>query len=190
MTTIDFHGYALPLLHASKYPSSQVCGLLLGTMEKDKIATVVTAVPLFHHWTTLTPMLDMALQQVEQYAEKKQLQIVGWYQANARVDDVSLHEHTIKVADAIRQRSKAARIFIVNNEKLGSLAEVTDALVVYDYVEQQWKVCKDVKDQVKQDYLPKMRGLFSSSRYTSLVDLDDHLENVSLNWLASSDMKL
>ncbi|CAO3592398.1 unnamed protein product [Absidia cylindrospora] len=136
-------------------------------------------------------MLDIALQQAEVYAKKKQLQIVGWYQANARVDDVSLQENAIKVADAIRQRSKAARIFVVDNEKLGSMEKVTDALVVYDYVEQQWRINRDqVKDQVKQEYLPKVRGLLSSSGYLRLVDLDDHLENISLDWLASSDLKL
>jgi hypothetical protein len=50
---------------------------------------------------------------VELFGKKKQLEIVGWYQANNRVDDLSLAENAIKVADTIRQRSKAARVFVV-----------------------------------------------------------------------------
>ncbi|ORZ20283.1 hypothetical protein BCR42DRAFT_389511 [Absidia repens] len=175
MSTIELHGYTLPLIHAAKYPFDQVCGLLLGIIEKETVTKVTTAVPLFHHWTTLTPMLDIALQQVEVYAKKKQLQIVGWYQANVGMDDVSLQENAIKV----------------NNEKLGSMEKVTDALVVYDYVELQWRINRDqFKDQVKQEYLPKVYGLLNSSGYLRVVDLDDHLENISLDWLASSDLKL
>ncbi|KAI8328009.1 hypothetical protein BC941DRAFT_445793 [Chlamydoabsidia padenii] len=189
-TTIDLHGYALPLLHAAKYPSQQVCGLLLGKVEKDKVTKITTAVPLFHHWTTLTPMLEMALQQVELYGEKKQLDIVGWYQANARVDDLSLADNAIKVADTIRQRSKAAQIFVINNAKLTSMEKATDGFEIYNYSEQQWRKYQDTKDQVKQDYLPKFRGLLSSASYRRVVDLDDHLENVSLDWLGTSDMKL
>ncbi|KAI8085160.1 uncharacterized protein BX664DRAFT_338665 [Halteromyces radiatus] len=190
MSTIELHAYILPLLHAAKYPANQVCGLLLGKVEKDSITHVTTALPLFHHWTTLTPMLDMALQQAELYAKKKQLQIIGWYQANERVDDVSLHDNAIKVADAIRQRSKTSRIFIVNNEKLSSLEKATEAYVIYDYQEQQWKASKDIQDQVKQDYLPKLRGLLSACGYQRIIDLDEHLEDVSLDWLSMTELKL
>lgn len=53
------NAYAIPLLHAAKYPASDVCGVLLG-----KENEITTSVPFFHHWTTVTPMLEVALQQV------------------------------------------------------------------------------------------------------------------------------
>lgn len=61
---VDVHAYAVPLLHSAKYPSSAVCGVLLGTNIIDGLQ-VKTAVPFFHHWTTLTPMLEVALKQVK-----------------------------------------------------------------------------------------------------------------------------
>lgn len=58
--TTKINAYAIPLLHAAKYPAFDVCGVLLG-----KAGQVTTAVPFFHHWTTVTPMLEVALQQVK-----------------------------------------------------------------------------------------------------------------------------
>jgi hypothetical protein len=60
---VDVLAYAIPLLHAAKYPASAVCGVLLGTKTTDGLQ-VRTAVPYFHHWTTVTPMLEVALKQV------------------------------------------------------------------------------------------------------------------------------
>lgn len=62
---VDVHAYAIPLLHAAKYPASAVCGTLLGTKTADGLH-IKTAVPYFHHWTTVTPMLEVALRQVEE----------------------------------------------------------------------------------------------------------------------------
>lgn len=63
MSKVDVHAYAIPLLHAAKYPSAAVCGVLLGTNTPEGLQ-VKTAVPFFHHWTTVTPMLEVALKQV------------------------------------------------------------------------------------------------------------------------------
>jgi hypothetical protein len=60
---VDGRAYSIPLLHASKYPASDVCGALLGKVTQNGLE-IKTAVPFFHHWTTLTPMLEVALQQV------------------------------------------------------------------------------------------------------------------------------
>lgn len=68
------------------------------------------------------------------------------------------------------------------------VVESDNCLQIYDYSEQQWRKCQE--DQVDQDYLPKFRGLLSSAGYRRVVDLDDHLENVALDWLATSEMKL
>ncbi|CAO3642195.1 unnamed protein product [Cunninghamella blakesleeana] len=190
MTKIELHAYTIPLLHAAKYPASEICGLLLGKVDNELITSITTAIPLFHHWTTLTPMLDLALEQVELYAEKKQLQIVGWYQANERINDKALHDNGLKVVEAIRQRYKAAVAFIVDNEKISSLENKSSAIVVYNYIEQQWKVNKQAIQDINEDFYPKVRGYFSASTYQRIIDLDDHLENIDLDYLSSSEIKL
>lgn len=82
---VDVHAYAIPLLHAAKYPSSAVCGVLLGTNTTDGLQ-VKTAVPFFHHWTTLTPMLEVALKLVKKKKKTRAFQryLVFNYLANYR----------------------------------------------------------------------------------------------------------
>jgi hypothetical protein len=53
--------YLKPLLHAAKHPTTAVNGVFLADKSTGH---VVDAVPLFHFWNTLTPMLEVAMSQV------------------------------------------------------------------------------------------------------------------------------
>jgi hypothetical protein len=55
--------YLTILLHAAKYPSCTVCGVLLGKTS-GKTCTVTAAVPLFHLSMLLAPCVETALAQV------------------------------------------------------------------------------------------------------------------------------
>lgn len=55
--------YLTVLLHAAKYPSCTVCGVLLGQSGAGRV-TVDTAVPLFHLSMLLAPCVETALSQV------------------------------------------------------------------------------------------------------------------------------
>lgn len=55
--------YRKIILHSAKYPAATVCGLLLGKAASGKV-TVEDVVPLLHHWHTLSPMMEAALQMV------------------------------------------------------------------------------------------------------------------------------
>ena len=65
--TMERDAYSKLLLHACKHPARPVLGVLLGrkgkTDEKDALAHVVEAVPLFHSYV-LAPMLEMSMMQV------------------------------------------------------------------------------------------------------------------------------
>ncbi|CAO3677566.1 unnamed protein product [Rhizopus stolonifer] len=74
---------------------------------------ITKAIPFFHHWTTLTPMLEVALQQTELYAQENNLKIVGWYHANENVHDVGLPERTIRVAEIIKKYFEKSVILLV-----------------------------------------------------------------------------
>ncbi|KAG0162671.1 hypothetical protein DFQ28_000898 [Apophysomyces sp. BC1034] len=186
---VGLRAYTIPLLHAAKHPAQQVSGVLLGRVDGEKI-TVSTALSLFHHWTAMTPMLEAALQEAEIFASQKNLQIVGWYQANARHDDSTLHEDAIRVANVIRQHSKQAIIFVVDNEQLASLSN--NAILPYIFSENQWRCNKQAFTRDSsitlsyEDTLAKVRGMFSTAAYHRIVDFDDHLEDVSRDWLGCS----
>lgn len=53
--------YLKPLAHAAKYPTGPVNGVFLA---ETNSTNVVDAVPFFHFWGTLTPMLEVAMTQV------------------------------------------------------------------------------------------------------------------------------
>ena len=58
--------YAKIILHAARYPHAAINGVLLANKDdiKNKIICVVDAIPLFHSFLTLAPMLEAALYQV------------------------------------------------------------------------------------------------------------------------------
>jgi hypothetical protein len=53
--------YAKLILHALKYPHQTVNGVLLGHPPSSGIVVIVDAVPLQHHWTNLSPMMEVGL---------------------------------------------------------------------------------------------------------------------------------
>ncbi|KAK4690374.1 hypothetical protein P7C70_g9600, partial [Phenoliferia sp. Uapishka_3] len=56
--------YLKVILHAGKWHGT-VTGLLLGTFDlKTKAAVIQDAIPLLHHWTDLSPMMEAGLQLV------------------------------------------------------------------------------------------------------------------------------
>ncbi|ORX46813.1 UPF0172-domain-containing protein [Hesseltinella vesiculosa] len=187
MTKVDLKGYSIGLLHAAKYPSSSVCGLLLGKIENNTVHSIEAAVPLFHHWTTLTPMLESALQQVELFAAKQGQQIVGLYQGNQRADDTVLPDHTVKLANAIRDRSKAAMVLMIDNQHLNELSTGQIGYKCYGYQELQWRT-GNVTIDVTQDQITKTKQWLNTCAYRRIVDMDDHLENTQLAWLTTDDL--
>jgi hypothetical protein len=64
--------YVKIILHSCKHSTSTINGLLLSedtlsssNNNADDQIVITDAIPLFHHWTTLTPMLEVGLQQVK-----------------------------------------------------------------------------------------------------------------------------
>ena len=54
--------YTKVIFHALKYPDKTVNGLLLGHRPApDALIEIVDAVPLQHHWTNLSPMMEVGL---------------------------------------------------------------------------------------------------------------------------------
>ena len=80
--TITKEAYCKILLHAVKYPHRSVNGILVGEQESHAHFRVTDAIPLFHVAVGLTPMLEVALAQIEAYCKLKNKLIVGYYQAN------------------------------------------------------------------------------------------------------------
>ncbi len=70
--------YLKPLLHAAKYPTTAVNGVFLA----DASDNVVDAVPFFHFWNTLTPMLEVAMTQVNTSSIRRRNWRIGGTRTN------------------------------------------------------------------------------------------------------------
>ena len=53
--------YGKIILHALKYPHQNVNGVLIGSTHPSGAVVISDAVPLQHHWTNLSPMMEVGL---------------------------------------------------------------------------------------------------------------------------------
>ena len=61
--TISHQAYVKMTLHAAKHPHKPVNGVLVGKLSdlKPKTVLIEDAIPLLHHWTSLSPMMEIGL---------------------------------------------------------------------------------------------------------------------------------
>ncbi|CAO3701661.1 unnamed protein product [Rhizopus microsporus] len=180
MTSIQLNvsAHAIPLLHAAKYPAYSVCGVLLGKVNGSNLH-ITKAIPFFHHWITLSPMLEVALRQTEIYAHDHKLTIIGWYHANEDKDDTRLSDGTKHVAETIRKQCGHCVVLLINNKVFSQPDEA--AFIPHVYTDNQWKVTNQLT--IQEAASVKSQELIASSKYKDLHDFDEALEDASLDWL-------
>lgn len=115
--------YAKMILHAAKYPHLAVNGVLLGkpTTAQAKQFEIVDAIPLFHQCLYVTPMVEVALTQIETFAETEGLQIVGYYAAAENFDESGTVERApgLKIAEKIAELNgnQGCLLMVSNNAR-------------------------------------------------------------------------
>ncbi|KAI0300677.1 hypothetical protein B0F90DRAFT_1629384 [Multifurca ochricompacta] len=111
--------YTKLILHALKYPHRAVNGVLLGSVSPSgSTVNVVDAVPLQHHWTSLSPMMEVGLGMATNYARSRQLDVVGYYQAPERVGDTTLSPVGERVTSKIKETFPTPLAIVVSPRKL------------------------------------------------------------------------
>lgn len=53
--------YLKIFFHVAKHPHKQVNGVLVGQQTASGVVEIVDAIPLLHHWTNLSPMMEIGL---------------------------------------------------------------------------------------------------------------------------------
>jgi len=188
--TISEPAYLKVFFHAAKHPHKPVNGVLLGTKSGD-VVIIEDAIPLLHHWTSLSPMMEVGLDLAGQYAESVGMKLVGYYQASDRLDDTSLVPVGEKVAGKIKARFIDAVAFVIDGEKLG-----TDEAALIPYVSSfssSWRpysgdpapFSKNSSFKLVSDELPRRAVALvrDERRHQKFGDFDDHLEDVAIDWL-------
>lgn len=106
--------YLKPLLHAARWPSDSVLGLLIAS--STNADEIIDAIPLLHHWTTLTPAAEAGIEIARRHLAaptSQGRQIVGVYAANARADDVSIGIAQMGIAKALSRTAKRPAVALV-----------------------------------------------------------------------------
>nr|XP_039248003.1 ER membrane protein complex subunit 8/9 homolog [Styela clava] len=171
-------------LHAAKYPHCGVNGVLLAckhSFTESKILNFVDAVPLFHQALQLTPMLEIALMNIDSYCSSHGLYIAGYYQAPKylKKNNDSPGIFTCRIADKVKENFGESVLVIIdnlevpNNKSLKFYERASDA---------KWKPrqssvsFEDGSEDALQDFLDR-------NVHKDLVDFDNHLDDISLHWL-------
>ncbi|KAI0276242.1 hypothetical protein BGY98DRAFT_987170 [Russula aff. rugulosa BPL654] len=157
-----------------------VNGLLLGHRPApDAPVEIVDAVPLQHHWTNLSPMMEVGLGQTVNYAQNHQLQVVGFYEAPERVGDTTLSRVGECVVAKIKQTAFPVPVALVlDGSKLGE--ESRAALVSYVSGPASTTHCIRVEDKLNFNWSTSTRALHlirHSNILDNFWDFDNYLED-------------
>ncbi|XP_046384163.1 ER membrane protein complex subunit 8 [Ischnura elegans] len=183
--------YCKIILHVAKYPHAAVNGILLAEEQKSKDGSrskglnIVDAVPLFHLCLHVSPMAEIALTQIDHLATSSSLVVAGYYLANENLNDISADKPGHRIADKIAENFSAACLVVVDNRRLSLTMEHT-ALIVSQYSDGKWKT-KDRHSVLLEGPAGAVQEaaaiLLQRNYQSSLVDFDNHLDDVSLDWL-------
>ncbi|KAF8521140.1 hypothetical protein JB92DRAFT_2891762 [Gautieria morchelliformis] len=184
--TLSHQAYLKIIFHAAKHPHKPVNGVLLGKQTATSVL-VTDAVPLLHLWTNLSPMMEIGLDLARTHADALGLQVVGYYQATERLDDRALAPVGEKVASKIKENFNDAFALVVDGEKMGT---EEPALIPYIANGTSWHphnsafagdspfTLENQKSPSRAMALIRERGL-----HRQFGDFDDHLEDVTVDWL-------
>lgn len=64
--TLAHEAYLKIIFHAAKHPHLPVNGVLVGKLSLSNSVIIEDAIPLLHHWTSLSPMMEISLDLVSE----------------------------------------------------------------------------------------------------------------------------
>ncbi|KAG6405243.1 hypothetical protein SASPL_130379 [Salvia splendens] len=184
--------YIKLVLHALKHRTSAVNAVLLGRSAGAGVE-IVDSVPLFHSQIGLLPPLEIALIMIEEYYGEKGLSIVGYFHANERYDDFELGGVAKNIGDHITRYFPQAAVLLLDNKKLESLQKGKDRSPVVQLYNKDasssWKlVGSDANSQLalkEPSANVVLLDYISSEKWNDITDFDDHLDDISKDWLNS-----
>ncbi|KAI5896896.1 UPF0172-domain-containing protein [Schizophyllum commune H4-8] len=186
--TFSDDAYLKLFFHCAKYPHRAVNGVLLGTEAGDEVQ-ITDAVPLLHHWTHLSPMMEIGLDLAATYAASVGMKLVGYYQACERLDDTALTPVGEKVARRIRDSFANAAAFVIDGEQIGTgsaaLVPYTFNTSTSSWTRSSSSFTEGSPYRLTSTDIPlrAVKLVRQEQREKKFGDFDDHLEDVTIDWL-------
>lgn len=187
---IHQNAYVKLVLHALKHRTSAVNGVLVGRLSGDDTVEIVDSVPLFHSQIGLLPPLEIALIMIEEYYNNKGLSIMGYFHANERFDDFELSNVAKNIGDHISKYFPGAALLLLDNKKLEALPKGKDRIPVMQLytkdASRSWKLVGSDRLTFKEPSANViLLDYISSEKWKDITDFDDHLDDISKDWLNS-----
>ncbi|KAL8469661.1 hypothetical protein ACS0TY_032490 [Phlomoides rotata] len=191
---IHQNAYIKLVLHALKHRTSAVNAVLLGRSDgAGSTVEIVDSAPLFHSQIGLLPPLEIALIMIEEYYGDKGLSIVGYFHANERYDDFELGSVAKNIGDHITRYFPQAALLLMDNKKLESLHKGKDRSPVMQIftkdASSSWKLVGEEGSNQLAIKEPSanvvLLDYISSEKWKGIIDFDDHLDDISKDWLNS-----
>ncbi|KAK4057981.1 hypothetical protein OIO90_000720 [Microbotryomycetes sp. JL221] len=182
--TITDLAYLKVILHAAKYPSSRVIGLLVGPMTNSN--EITDAIPLVHHLSNLSMAVEAGLQLADIHCRTRNLSFKGVYVCNDMIDDVTVPAVVVKLASQLAQQAQGSTciVTVVDNSKL---ATEEAALILHSVASTSSATLKPLSAsqlQLESNTIPVTAVKRArAGEYRSLGDFDDHLEDTTVDWL-------
>lgn len=183
---ISTRAYCKILMHAAKYPSSSINGLLLSKVGGGRQPVkYVDCIPMLHINTGLAPMAEVALAQIESEVSRCGLTISGMYHAHDNIRDNHVDTFSQKIADKIADNVPGTILVTLDSKKL-SLNIDTHALIVQQHDANSGKWRKRDANQIRLEHdtvtLQCATAVIHKKIYRDLVDFDMHLDDISLDY--------
>ncbi|XP_047338090.1 ER membrane protein complex subunit 8/9 homolog [Impatiens glandulifera] len=190
------NAYIKLILHAIKHKTSAVNGILLGrfssSSDTDPLVEITDSVPLFHSQIGLLPPLEIALNMTEEFYSAQGLSIVGYFHANERFDDFELSNVAKNIGDQIHRYFPQSALLLLDNKKLEALPkskERSPVMQLYSRDASRWKLLGS-GDGSSSRFTTKeptanilLLDYISSEKWNDIVDFDDHLDDISKDWV-------
>lgn len=129
----------------------------------------------------------VCIQQVDAFAKGKGCEIVGWYRANERIEDLTLPIMHSRIASKLFAQFPAACVLMVDNSKLTpGHKQLAVQLLTRTNGDENWKVRADelsVEEQSGTVFQVLHTMISKERRHERLADFDAHLEDVTKDWL-------
>ncbi|KAF7144424.1 hypothetical protein RHSIM_Rhsim04G0011100 [Rhododendron simsii] len=170
---IGQNAYIKLVLHALNHKTSAVNGLLLGRLSANNNDVVEIT------------------ESIEEFYRAQGLDIVGYFHANERFDDIELGNVARNIGDHIHRYFPQAALLLLDNKKLEAISKGKDrSPVVQLYTRDSSKSWKQVGSDGSSRLAIKepsanivLLDYISSQKWQDIVDFDDHLDDISKDWL-------
>ena len=180
---ISTRAYCKMIMHAAKYPSSNINGLLLAKKTGERGLKYVDCIPLFHINTALAPMVEVALAQIENEVGRSGLTISGFYHAHDNLRDNHVDTFSQKIADKIADNIPGTLLVTIDSKKL-SLNIDSPALILHQHEPSSGKWKKREGSCLRLEHetvtLQCATAVLHKKIYRDIVDFDTHLDDISL----------